>query len=157
MVQVFLVRHADATDDDVPDALRALTPLGRVQSTYLGDRMRWYDCAATHIWTSPYARAVETCELLVAAMTDRHPIEVRPELGPHGSPRAIFEAIGALPPRSAVLLVGHEPSLSSIGGLLTGLEDFPAIPRAHAVRIVDGHLRWHFAWNGEAPVKPQAP
>lgn len=150
-MQVFLVRHADAVDDGANDASRALTPHGRMQATCLGDRLRWHDCAPTHAWTSPFARAVETAELIAAMMTE--PVEITrvPGLSPHGSARAIVDAIRALPARSIALIVGHEPTLSTIAARLVGLDDFGPIARAQAVRIVDGRLRWRFEWDAEAP------
>lgn len=151
-MQLFLVRHAEAVDDGPNDAARTLTPHGRIQATCLGDRLRWYDCAATHVWSSPFARALETAELIVSMMTDPKPIERFAELTPHGSPRSLVGAIAKLPPRSAVMMIGHEPTLSSLVTLLSHAEDFGPIARAQAVRIVDGRLRWHFEWDADAPI-----
>jgi hypothetical protein len=50
------------------------------------------------------------------------------------------------------MLVGHEPSLSGIGALLVGAPDFEGLAKAQAARIVDGVLRWRFAWDAEAPI-----
>ncbi|HWU85905.1 MAG TPA: phosphoglycerate mutase family protein, partial [Kofleriaceae bacterium] len=63
-MQVFLLRHAEAIDEtlELRDPDRHLTPRGREQARRLGDRMRWHDCAPTHVWTSPLARAVQTAE-----------------------------------------------------------------------------------------------
>lgn len=158
-MQVFLVRHADAVDDAPNDpcrrpnndATRALTPHGRMQATCLGDRLRWYDCAPTHAWTSPFARAAETAELIVSMMTEPVALEQTAALSPHGSTREVVDALGALPPPAIALVVGHEPNLSTIAARLAGLDDFGPIARARAVRIVDGRLRWHFDWDAEAP------
>jgi hypothetical protein len=49
------------------------------------------------------------------------------------------------------MLVGHEPSLSGVGALLVGAPDFEGLAKAEAARIVDGTLRWRFAWDAEAP------
>lgn len=154
-MQVFLVRHAEAFDDG-PDPARTLTPHGRMQASALGDRLRWYDCAATHVWTSPYTRATETAELIVAMMTDPVPVERVADLTPYGAPRALATRIATLPPRSAVMLVGHEPTLSELATRLANLDEFGPIARAQAVRIVDGHLRWHFEWDAEAPIPYRA-
>jgi phosphohistidine phosphatase SixA len=50
-----------------------------------------------------------------------------------------------------VMLVGHEPSLSGIGSLLTLRDDFPALQKAQAARIDGRELRWLFAYDGDAP------
>lgn len=123
----------------------------------LGDRLRWHDCTPTQIWTSPLVRAVQTAELVLgryelelAAMT---PIEVAPALAPgvaYGE-RTIAAALATLPHAAVVFLVGHEPLLSAIGALLLRDPTFATLVKAQAARIVDGKLRWRFAWDSEAP------
>jgi phosphohistidine phosphatase len=154
-VQVFLVRHADAVAEtvEVRDPYRNLSATGRTQARALGDRMRWHDCTPTHVWTSPLVRAVQTAELVAIGMQCELVIESRPELAPDGSPRDVVTTLGALPADAAVLLVGHEPSLSAIGALLVGDPAFPGLAKAEAVRILDGAVRWRFAWDADAPQK----
>lgn len=151
---VFLVRHAHAVDETAtqPDEARHLSGPGRAAARAIGQRLRWHDCTPTAIWTSPLARAVMTAELVAGALEWDGPIECVPALAPGGSARAVLAAIGALDPSGAVVLVGHEPSLSGIGGALTLRDDFPALRKAQAARI-DGHeLRWLFAHDADAPV-----
>ena len=158
IVQVFLIRHAAAVDEtlELRDPYRHLTPHGRAQARGLGDRLRWYDCVPTHVWTSPLARAVQTAELLAGAMQSAVCVEIVPALAPDGSPRDVVAAVRALDPGAAVMIVGHEPSLSGIGALLVGALDFESLGKAEAARIIDGVLRWRCAWDAEAPV-PAAP
>jgi phosphohistidine phosphatase len=154
-VQVFLVRHAASIDETIAvrDPYRNLTAKGRMQARALGDRMRWHDCTPTHIWTSPLVRAVQTAELVAIGMHCELVIESRPDLAPEGSPRDVVAAASALPPESGLVLVGHEPALSAIGALLVGDPAFPGLAKAEAVRILDGAVRWRFAWDAEAPQK----
>jgi phosphohistidine phosphatase len=154
IVQVFLIRHAEAVDEtlELRDPDRHLTPHGREQARRLGERLRWYDCAPTHVWTSPLARAVQTAELVAAAMESSVCVEIVPALAPDGSPRDVAAAVRARDAGDAVMVVGHEPSLSGIGSLLVGAPDFEGLTKAEAARIVDGILRWRFAWDAEAPV-----
>jgi phosphohistidine phosphatase len=154
IVQVVLIRHAAAVDEtlELRDPHRHLTPEGRQQARCLGDRLRWHDCAPTHVWTSPLARAVQTAELIAGAMHSSVCVEIVPALAPDGSPRDVVAAVRALAPGSAVMLVGHEPSLSGIGALLVGAADFEVLAKAEAARIVNGVLRWRFACDAEAPV-----
>jgi phosphohistidine phosphatase len=154
IVQVFLIRHAAAVDEtlELRDPHRHLTPEGRDQARCLGDRLRWYDCAPTHVWTSPLARAVQTAELVAGAMQAGVCVECVAALAPDGSPRDVAAAVRAQGAGAAVMLVGHEPSLSGIGALLVGAPDFEGLAKAEAARIVDGVLRWRFAWDAEAPV-----
>jgi phosphohistidine phosphatase len=151
-VEVFLVRHADAVDETprVRDEHRHLSLEGRAQARALGDRLRWHDCQPTHLWTSPYARAVQTAELVGGVVAPDVAVHVEPELAHGGKPRDVLAALKALPPHACVILFGHEPGLSSLGALLVGAHEFPILARAQACRIVDGALRWRFAWNDEA-------
>ncbi len=155
-MQVFLVRHADAVNETLAlgDPHRHLTLHGREQARELGDRMRWHDCLPTHIWTSPLVRAVQTADLVAGGLHAEVAVEVVPALAPEpeGSSREVVAAIRALPPGSAVMVVGHEPSLSAIGALIVGDPGFEGLAKAQCARIVDGRVRWRFEWDGEAPV-----
>lgn len=164
-MDVFLIRHAQAIDEtlELGDPMRHLTTHGREQAIALGDRLRWHDCSPVHIWTSPLVRAVQTAELVAAALASKVPIEVMPALAPGQDVRGVVAAVQALrptphrdtglPEKLDVLLVGHEPSLSGIGALLVGASDFAALGKAEAARIADGTLRWRCAWNSEAPAR----
>jgi phosphohistidine phosphatase len=153
VVQVFLVRHAEAADETLAlrDPHRPLTPHGRDQARQLGDRLRWHDCVPALVWSSPLVRAVQTAELVLANLHLEVVVEIVPDLAPDGDVRSVVAAIRALPPGAIVLLVGHEPNLSAIGELLTGDPAFAALDKAEAARVVDGQLKWRFAWDADAP------
>lgn len=156
-MQVFLIRHADSVPETVTvrDPHRNLSSTGRTQARSLGERMRWHDCSPSHVWTSPLVRAVQTAELVCGAMNCTLEIESVPALAQFdGSPRDVAARIKALPNTAGVMIVGHEPSLSAIGALVVGDPSFQALAKAEAVRILDGKVRWRFAWDAEAPVKP---
>lgn len=150
---VFLVRHAHAVDETqaLPDEARHLSDAGRRAARQLGLRLRWHDCTPTTIWTSPLARAVMTADLIATELEWQGPLECQPALAPDGSSRRVVEALAALDPTGVVVLVGHEPSLSGIGSLLTLRDDFPALQKAQAARIDGRELRWLFAYDADAP------
>jgi phosphohistidine phosphatase len=152
-VQVFLVRHAEAIPETVTvrDPHRNLSVVGRTQARALGDRMRWHDCAPTHVWTSPLVRAVQTAELVAQGMHCELPIDSVPALAPDGAPRDVVVAIKALPENASVVIVGHEPALSAIGALIVGDPAFASLAKAEAVRIYDGQVRWRFTWDADEP------
>ena len=152
-VQVFLIRHADAAAESLalPDPLRHLTLPGRQQARALGDRLRWHDCAPTHVWSSPLVRAVQTAELVAGNLHVEAAVHVLPALAPDADPHAVVAALAALPADAIVILVGHEPGLSAVGTLLIGQPTLAGLARAEAVRIADGAVRWRFAWDADAP------
>jgi phosphohistidine phosphatase len=154
-VQVFLIRHADAVAETLAlgDPHRFLTPVGRDQARALGDRLRWHDCAPTHIWSSPLVRAIQTAELVASGVHSALAIEAVPALAPEEPARTVVAQIARLPADSIVLLVGHEPGISAVGALLVGRPEFPGLAKAEAARIVDGVLRWRFSHDGDAPVR----
>ena len=96
-------------------------------------------------------RAVQTAELLAAGLQCTHAVTALPALAPGEDARDVIAALRALGD-ACVVLVGHEPGLSAVGALLVGANDFGALGKAEAARIVDGRLRWRFAWNAEAPL-----
>ena len=152
-MEVILIRHASAIDETVAvrDPHRHLTPVGRGEARALGERLRWHDCGPTHVWASPLVRAIQTAELIIAGLQSEVAVEVDPRLAPGEHPRDLIAALRKLPPDAIVMLVGHEPGLSAIGGALVGDPAFAVLAKAEAARIVDGALRWRFAWNAEAP------
>ena len=152
-MDVFLIRHAEAIDETVQlrDPMRHLTPAGRAQAQSLGDRLRWHDCTPTHIWTSPLVRAVQTAELVATGLASPIAVEVVPALAPGENVRSVLTAVQALAADACVLLVGHEPGISSVGALLLGASDFPPLDKAEAARISEGALSWRFPWYAEAP------
>ncbi|MFN0245518.1 MAG: phosphohistidine phosphatase SixA [Kofleriaceae bacterium] len=154
-MQVFLVRHAEAVDETVElrDPYRHLTPHGRVQARALGERLRWHDCGPTHLFASPLVRALQTAELVCAAIGGDASVETLPQLAPDGAVRDVVAKVRALPADAEVMLVGHEPSISAIAALLVNQPDFPALAKAEAVRLDQGVVRWRFAWDAEAPAK----
>ncbi len=150
---VFLVRHAHAVDETpgLPDEARHLSGRGRQAAREIGRRLRWHDCTPTAVWTSPLVRAVMTTELVAAALEWTGPIEAVRGLAPGGSTREVQAALAALDPSGSVVIVGHEPSLSGLGGALTLRDDFPALQKAQAARIDGRELRWMFRYDAEAP------
>jgi phosphohistidine phosphatase len=153
VVQVFLIRHADAdpVTPAIADPQRPLTETGHQQARAIGDRLRWHDCTPTQIWSSPLVRALETAELIARGVESELAVEAVPALAPGADPRAVVAALRQLADDAIVMLVGHGPNLSRVGALLTGEPELAILERAEAVRIVDGAMRWRFAWDADAP------
>lgn len=162
---VFLVRHAHAVDEapGLPDEARHLNPEGRKAARALGERLKWYDCTPTAIWTSPATRAVQTAELFVAGLGWDGPVEAQQVLAPVGDVRASLALIRRQPADAQLVIVGHEPGISGLGGLLVHRDDFPSMKKAQCARLDDVAaqraegkgapliLRWLFAYADEAP------
>lgn len=119
-MQLLLMRHGEAVDEapGLGDAGRWLTRRGRDTTREVA---RWVAAhhPPTEILSSSLVRAVQTAEIVAAAVDLRAPISAHPEVS-SGDLRAL---VGKLALRSAaprVMVVGHEPILSELLLTLTG-------------------------------------
>lgn len=134
--------HADAASRD---AARWLTEKGRRRTREVGRRLAEDGLAPGRVLTSPLVRAVQTAEALAATLGFDGPIEVRAELVPGARPAAIAAEI-AESRDETLALVGHEPHLSALAGLLLGL-DFPPLQKSAVVALRrSGGGRYAFEW-----------
>lgn len=110
-MDLILWRHAEAFDG-TPDLGRRLTPKGHKQAAAIAAWLAQRLPAKTRVLASPAARAQETVEAL-----DR-PFETIASIAPEADPTAILAAAGWPTAKSAVLIVGHQPSLGQAAALL---------------------------------------
>lgn len=115
------MRHAEA-HPGVPDTTRELTPKGRKQAECAGrflSSVREFDASAG--WHSNLVRAQQTAALVDHQLRSPLDWQSRPGLAPEDDPSPIMEAVAKLEPN--LLLVGHEPNLSSLARMLLGTPD----------------------------------
>jgi len=64
---IYLIRHGDYTpqDDDVPDSLNVLTPLGIAQAHLVSTRLKSMNIKFTSLITSTMTRALQTAEVII--------------------------------------------------------------------------------------------
>ncbi len=141
-MRIYLVRHGDAVseDDAGSDRDRWLSPRGREAARILGRLLREQAVAADAIVASPLPRAVQTAELLAAALDYLEPIATRRFLEPSAHPRVAAGELTAL--GGAIIVVGHEPSISSLGAFLLGRPAFPTFHTAQCYAIEAGKPTW---------------
>ena len=123
-MQLYLVRHADATPGD-PDELRSLSDEGREQARELGERMRDDGVVPDVVLTSPLLRARETGDALARATGATSEADER--LAPGASAETLREAISGR--GEQVVVVGHQPDCGRIAATLSGGEE-PRFPPA---------------------------
>jgi phosphohistidine phosphatase len=136
--QLWLLRHADAEPHGTrPDSERRLTERGERQARLAGAAIARMGVEFEVLLSSPKERALRTATLAVQALEERSEslqrirLEVHPPLaGGFDAPQALA-ALDALPtpvapaaqdspPPTRLLIVGHEPDLSTVVGQLTG-------------------------------------
>ncbi len=125
---IYLLRHGDAEDGDGDDSVRLLTPKGERQAQAAGRALLARGAGIDACLASPKLRAAETARLACK------PLGIEPETATELRGGG-FDALALAAGRSDVLLVGHEPDLSSEVARLTGAR---AKIRKGGLAIVDG-------------------
>lgn len=129
--QLWLLRHADAEPHGTrPDSERRLTERGERQAQLAGVALARIGVEFQVLLSSPRERALRTATLVAQALADSRSGPQSAGLQIHEPLSGGFDAQGALvvlddlvPPAGTdgrVLLVGHEPDLSTVVGELTG-------------------------------------
>ena len=119
--RLILLRHAKAEPaGGVSDALRPLALLGRRQCSDVGASLLAFGLLPEHVLVSSAVRTRQTWELVRAALGDVPDAEVDvTDRVYDAGPRDVIELARGLDERVATLLVvGHEPAMSSTAALL---------------------------------------
>lgn len=121
-MRIYLVRHAEAAPGE-PDEARRLTPQGRNRARDVGKTLAARTPRPAAVLTSPLARAVETAELIAAALG----LEPEPDnrLGPGATAEGVRAAVAGR--GDAIVVVGHQPDCGRIAATLAGGAE-PAFP-----------------------------
>lgn len=144
-MELFLVRHANAVkrQEWMPrrDRSRPLTKSGVRKMRRIARGMRALDMKADLILSSPFLRARETAEIIVAEL-GIPVLELTQDLEPGADVNRLCTFLG----RRAgdvrgVVLVGHEPALSSLVSLLLGGKGMVAMKKGGLCKLRIGRLR----------------
>lgn len=125
MFSLYVLRHADAEPMASSDAARALTEKGRAQSVKVGKFLAAHGLKPALILHSPFKRTQQTAELVAKELGMESAAEVtlrsgmRPEEG-----IAMLKTV--LKRDEPLLIVGHEPDLGELMGILIGTAEQPA-------------------------------
>ncbi len=111
-----MLRHGEAGNRQkmiAADTKRALTAVGREEIAEVAKGMSRLKINLDKILTSPLVRARETADI-VAKNQKTATVEEWGELKPEGSRKEFYERLSKLRSDSTVLVVGHEPYLSTM-------------------------------------------
>jgi phosphohistidine phosphatase len=122
-MNLYLLRHGLAVDRSKPgykrDADRPLTPKGKQRLWRVAEAMQEMELELDAIIASPFLRAAQTAEIVAEAFEMQKKLSRAEHLTPNGNPKLLLEHIAQMKPAPKdVLLVGHEPYLSQLIGLL---------------------------------------
>lgn len=137
-MKLYLVRHGDAVpeEDAGSDRDRWLSPRGREAARVLARLLREHGVEPDAIVCSPLPRAVQTAELLAQGLDYLREIRSLRSLEPSAQPRVAAQ--GVLAAGGAVLVIGHEPSISALGAHILGRPSFPPFRTAQCCMIENG-------------------
>jgi phosphohistidine phosphatase len=118
--RLYLVRHglADRSAWDGPDERRPLTPAGVERLERSAERLAGLGLGVDLILTSPLTRAVQTADILAAALAPAGGVVPDDRLAWNFGVAALAGLLRDHPGR--LLLTGHEPDFSAVAGAVTG-------------------------------------
>lgn len=120
-MDILILRHGKAGPSDhgdTEDGMRHLTSRGVEEIEAIAKWMRGRRMEFSIIASSPLARAKETASIVSRILCGSERVQVWDELSPGVQPGAVTKRLAGLPAGNCVLLVGHEPQLSSLVSLL---------------------------------------
>ena len=148
-MRVTLIRHGEAGDDAPRDEVRSLTLRGRASVGRVGRALRRRGGDFTLIASSPLVRAVQTAEIIAAAVGYGGRVVISETLEPDARVSRTVAWLATLEGEGSVALCAHEPILSTLAGALLGVDRFPALRKAEVLRLRlpdgpghRGELRW---------------
>lgn len=120
-MNLYLIRHAIAEEESPTgdDSQRGLTDKGAKKMRQIAKGLRELGVEFDYILTSPYIRAEQTAEILGDVLKMKKRIVISENLAPTGNPDQLLAEINEKYSVNSLAIVGHEPYLSNLVGLLT--------------------------------------
>lgn len=123
-MKIYLIRHADAVEvgeGEVRETDRYLTARGREDMRRVAGKLAELGVRFDGVLTSPLVRAVQTAEIVVAAVGFDGPVEACPALAAgRWTRKAVAAALAERSPSGSYALVGHNPDMERIASALLG-------------------------------------
>lgn len=152
-MDLLVLRHGEAgrRSSMQGDSKRLLTAEGLQEIADLSNGLKALDVKFDHILTSPLLRAKNTAEIVAKSLKFKGKIEELDDLKPEGNRLKFYSILSKLKQDSVVLVVGHEPYLSTMIGEAISQSDCRInLKKAGLARIrvlstlpkIKGELRW---------------
>ncbi len=116
-MDLFILRHGDAGNrlsDPMKDTKRQLTVSGKKEVVEIAKSLKKLGVKFNVIFSSPLARAFQTAKIIAEEYKLIEQIEQSEDLKPNGSKDLLYNKLSKLNIDSVILIVGHEPYLSSM-------------------------------------------
>ena len=119
-MDLFLIRHAEAENSAATDLARELTARGRVQAERLAAVFERLGVRLDVVVSSPYVRARQTADILIAGLADPKPaVVICDEIGLQVRPKEVMQFVKDLK-KISVALVAHQPGMCRLAAWLIG-------------------------------------
>jgi phosphohistidine phosphatase len=154
-MDLYIVRHGEAGHSLPPSAKefqRPLTEVGKKRIESLGESLKEWNVEFDRILASPLRRAKETAMIVAKVLDLQNKLEDSDVLKPDGSRIELYKELSKMRRQDTVLLVGHEPYLSSlIGDIVAGNQNARiSLKKGGMAKIsietflpkVSGELKW---------------
>jgi phosphohistidine phosphatase len=119
---VVLFRHGPAGRRDASrwpdDSQRPLTERGKERTREAARGLGRLMKKTPLVITSPLVRATQSAEIIHKLLDGKKPVETLDALRPGGSVRAVVRRLETAGTGDIVILVGHEPDLGKLAGML---------------------------------------
>ncbi len=132
-MDLYILRHGQAAERDTNlypnDCDRPLTKRGKSVTKKVAEILKRLDLTFDIILTSPFLRALETAEIAAKVLHNKKKLKMTPFLAADQNPKKIIMEIRKnYVHHEKILLVGHEPYLSTlISVLISGRSDIPIL------------------------------
>ena len=116
-MDLFILRHGYAGNrlpDPLKDIKRELTVSGKKEVVEIAKSLKKLGVNFNVIISSPLTRAFQTAKIIAEKYNLTEQIEQSEELKPDGSKGSLYNKLSKLSIDSVILIVGHEPYLSSM-------------------------------------------
>ncbi len=160
-LRLYIGRHEEAeVGYGIPDSDRSLTQRGRFKARETGRWLVENEPTIDQLVTSPLVRAVQTSELYMSELMLDEPISAVRELAFPVSLARLKALLLEVPGNCAArMMVGHEPTVSSLCAYLMGVDSFPFAFRTGSITALEidrsGNLPAQLRWFKSPENEPQ--
>lgn len=131
-MELFLLRHGIAVDRGLPgdqdDSQRPLTPKGAARIHQIAQVAKRMGVKFDLLLSSPYLRAQQTAQMVASFYKMEDRLRLTENLTPTVTPSALIGEIHeTYADALSILIVGHEPYLSALAGMLLAGDENVAI------------------------------
>jgi len=155
-VELYVLRHGEAgkrIPNGSKDSERALTVTGLEEVQEIASALAELDVSLDFVATSPLKRARQTADAVAKVLkVKKGSMEEWNELKPEGRRPDLYRKLSQFKPESSVLVVGHEPYLSTMvseiafgsgaGGIVLKKAGLAKLTVTSFQPKIKGELRW---------------